>query len=146
MSNLLSLTLQDAFGRTTQRRYEIEEQLDLSAYIAVTATFIGELQDVTDLGLVRAQLILDHPTAGWSPVAGSNVDVGATFVGLIADGNGKKASHKVPGIKLALVNADGSVPITGAVSDYLAQFLTADDFMLSDGETIESWLSGKLDK
>ena len=143
---LLTLTLIDSRGRPTKRRYEITQQADLAAYIAVCATLIGALEDITDLGLSRADMIIMHPTEGWVAGEDSNIDVGATFSGLIVDGNGKRASHKVPGIKLALVDPDGSVPIDGVVATYLGEFEDGEDFKLSDGEQIESWTRGTLDK
>jgi len=142
----LSVQLADAFGRVTRRSYEIDTQVDLAAYQAVVTSFIGALEDVTDLGLVRADIVIPATAGGFDVTEGANVDVGATFSGLIVDGNGKRASHKVPGIKLALVDPDGSVPIDGVVATYLGEFEDGEDFKLSDGEQIESWTRGTLDK
>lgn len=143
---LLTVSLIDSRGRTTKRRYEITEQADLAAYIAVCSSLIGALQAVTDLGLTRADMIITHPTEGWAAVADSNVDVGATFSGLIEEGNGAKASHKVPGVKMSLVGGDGSIALTGVVATYLAEFEDGEDFTLSNGDQIETWLKGSLDK
>lgn len=143
----VSVTMIDDYGRTTKRVYEIETQVDLATYTAAVAALLVDIQAVSDLGVVRADLILDGITAGYAVTAGANVDVGATFSGLIDGGNGKKASLKLPGIKAAVVNADGTVDLTDAdVIAYLANWLTAGDYMLSDGETISSWLRGTLDK
>jgi hypothetical protein len=143
----LSLSMIDSFGRTTKKLVELETQVDLAAYQAAAVAYLAALQAVTDLGVVRADLIIDAISAGFAVTAGANVDVGATFSGLITDGNGKKASLKLPGIKLSLVDADGSVDVEDVtVAAWLAQYLAAGAFMLSDGETIASWLAGILDK
>lgn len=142
----LSLTLTDSFERVTRRLYEMESQLSIELYTAAIGAFLEDLEDVTDLGVVRVDLILDSIGGEFASQAGSNVDVGATFQGYTVNGNGKKASHKVPGIKLALVDDLGNVPLTGAVSDYLANFEAAGAFNLSDDEHIDSWIKGTLDK
>lgn len=143
---ILSMTLNDAYGRETHRRYEMETQVDILTYQTVADAFSAALQAVTDLGLVRADLILQGITAPFAVTAGANVDTGATFSGYIDGEDGKKASMKLPGVKPALVDADGSVPITGAVATWLASFETAGAFKISDGETIDSWIKGALDK
>jgi len=143
----LSVTLVDAYGRTTHRVYGMETKATLAEYTAAAAAFLTDVGLVSDLGVVRADLILNvEGVEATAAVAGSNVDVGATFSGFIVDGNGKKASAKVPAIKPALVAADGSISITGAVAGYLANFEDAADMNLSDGEQIETWIRGALDR
>jgi len=137
--------LGDAYGRRTVKRLEVEEQALLVDYLAVALAVATDLEAVTDLQLIRMDLTLSMEQS-FDVTAGANVDVGGTFSGYIDGGDGKKASHKVPSIKAALVDPDGSIPIEGAVSDYLDNFLTAGDLMLSDGETISAWISGTLDR
>ena len=147
MSNsMLSLTLVDSYGRTTVKRVEIEDHETLADYLDIAGDYTDALEDVTDLGLVRCDLILQGFQAGFDVTEGSNVDVGATFVGFIHDGNGKKASLKLPGIKASLVDPDGSVPIEGVTETWLDLYEFNGDAMLSDGEQIDSWISGALDK
>lgn len=143
---ILTLTMVDAYGRQTNRRYEMETQVDILTYQGVSDAFVAALQAVTDLGLVRADLILQSISSGFAVTAGANVDVGATFSGYLAAGGGKKASMRLPGVKASLVDPDGSVPIAGVTATWLAEFETAGDFQLSDGETIDSWIRGALDK
>jgi hypothetical protein len=141
----LSVTMNDDYGRETRKLLEMESQVDLATYGTVAAAMLTALQAVTDLGVVRADLILPGIASGFAVTSGANRDTGATFQGYIDGGDGKKASTKVPGIKPALVDADGSIDITGVVATYLAAFETAGDFRLSDGETIDSWIKGTLD-
>lgn len=142
----LSVTLVDDYGRTTHRVYEMEPQALLADYITAAEAFLTALEAVTDLGCVRADFLIPLASAPFAVTAGANVDVGATASGWIVDGNGKKASMKLPGIKASLVSDDGSVAITGATATFLAEFEDAADFDLSDGEQIESWIRAALDR
>lgn len=148
MSDYLSLTFEDSYGRRTRKLVEMEHQALHADQVAVAVAFSTALEAVTDLGLVRADIIYQAVDEGFDPTAGSNVDVGATFSGVLHDADGEKASFKIPGIKAALVDPDGSVPLTGAVGTALAFFVNATpfDLYLSDGETIDHWLAGSLDK
>lgn len=144
----LSVTLVDAFGRYTRKLFELQEQAVFADLETVANTFLGTLEDVTDLGLVRADIIMDGYGTPWAPTAGSNIDVGATIVGYVYGGNGKKAVTKIPGIDLDFVREDGSIDI--ALTDmatYLAWWEDPNyDLMLSDGEHIDAWIAGTLDK
>lgn len=142
----LSCTYVDDYGRTTHRTYGMEAQTLLADYIAAAGGFLTAMEAVTDLGLVRAEFHIPLASPEWAAISGANVDVGATASGWISLGGGKKASMKVPGIKDALVGADGSVAISGAMATLLAEFEDAADFNLSDGEQIESWIRAALDR
>lgn len=146
--DLLSLTFEDSRGRRKRKLIEIENQALIADEIAIAVAFSTALEAVTDLGLVRCDIIIQAVDPGFAAQSPSNVDIGATFSGVLEDNNGKKASFKVPGIKDALVAADGTVAITGAVATLLAFFETDTpyDLGLSDGETIDHWLKGTLDK
>lgn len=145
MGTKLSITMDDAYGRTTKRVYGMETQTLLADYVFSAAAFATALAAVTDLGLVKMNLIIPVTGEEFAETAGANVDVGATASGWIDSGM-KKASLKVPGIKASLVAADGSVAITGVVATFLALFEDAADFNLSDGEQIEDWIRAALDR
>lgn len=142
----LSLTLKDSHERTTRRLYELVPQDTLVDYQAAIITFLDRYEEVTDLGVIRVDLILDAFRTGFATTAGANVDVGATFQGYTDEGNGEKASMKLPGIKTTFVDAVGNVPIAGAIEDWLESFETGEIALLSDGEAIVSWIGGHLDK
>lgn len=145
----LSVTLVDSYGRYTRKLFELQEQAVYGDLETVVNTFLGALEDVTDLGLVRADIIMDGYGTPWSAQAESNIDVGGTVVGFIYDGNGKKGVTKVPGIKYAFVREDGSLDLSAVdLAAYLSwwEHATPWDLELSDGEHIESWISGVLDK
>lgn len=145
MATKLSVTLADAYGRTTTRVYGMETQATLAEYITASTSFLAALQAVTDLACVKASFIIPLASPEWAVTAGANVDVGATASGWVTAGQ-KKASLKVPAIKPALVGSDGSVAISGATATFLAEFEDAADFNLSDGEQIESWIRAALDR
>jgi hypothetical protein len=148
MGAKLSLSLVDDYGRTTRRTYEMVTQADLAAYETAVAAVLVDLAAVTDLGVVRADLVIEDISAGFAVTADANVDVGATFTGYVEGGGGKKASHKLPGIKESLVGADGSIPLTGVVAAWLTDFEAdgANLLLISDGEEIDYWLAGALDR
>jgi hypothetical protein len=142
-----SLSLVDAFGRRTTKRIEVETQILLADYQAIATDVAGKLDAITDLQLVRMDLVLSMGET-FDVVAGANVDVGGTFTGRIDGGEGKQASHKVPGFKLGKVDPDGTIDLTDAdVDAYLDLYLAAGGtLLLSDGEQMEAWVKGHLDR
>lgn len=145
MGTKLHLTLDDAYGRTTHRVYGMEEVTTLAQMQTDAAEFLAALENVTDLGCVKASISFDVTSPEFAETAGANVDTGGTFSGWI-DAGMKKGSMKIPAIKPALVGSDGTIAISGATAIFLALFEDADVFNLSDGEQIEAWIKGKLDK
>lgn len=144
---LVTVTFVDSRNRRTRKTYEIESQADLATYGTTVQQLIDDLELVSDLGVERVDLIIPAIGTGHAAVDPSNVDVGATFSGYLSSGNGKKGSHKLPGVKDTFVQSDGSINLAGVgMGAYLSHFLTAGDFMISDGETVESWINGTLDK
>lgn len=145
-----SLTLADDYGRTTRKLIELAGETLLADYVTVAAAFMTATEAVTDLAVIRCDLVIDNIDPGFALTAGANVDVGATFTGYIyGGGNGKKASLKLPGIKAAMLNGDGTVDMAdAAIIAFLAYWLEATPAVcqLSDGEEISSWIRGKLDK
>lgn len=145
--DLLSLTLQDSYGRQTVRQIEIGVQTTVAEYVTAIGLYLTDLAAVTDLACVRADVILKAKGTPFVGTAGSNVDVGGTVSGLLTDGNGKKGSLKIPGIIPAAVAADGTLDLTnGLLAAYLDNFEPAGDCYISDGETVTTWVKGALDK
>ena len=150
MATYLHLTLIDGFERTTSKRLELTDQLLLADYVLNAEEFMTALLTVTDLNIVSAHIQTDDGlTIPTQDPAGSNVDVGATFSGWIGDEVGKKASHKVPGFKLAKVGPQGVIDLADVdVAAYLDLMGDPPDnkVRISDGEYIETWIQGTLDK
>jgi len=141
----LSITMDDAYGRTTTRVYGMEDEALLANLEISAQAFLTALEAVTDLGCVKANFIIPVVSPEFAETALASVDRGATFSGWITAGM-KKGSLKIPGIKLSLVAADGSVADAGATATFIGMFEDAADFNLSDGEQIESWIRGALDR
>lgn len=150
MATFLHVTLQDGYGRTTTKRVEMTDQILLADYVANANLFLTNLNAITDLQILKATLQIDDGlSVPAKDPAGSNVDVGATFVGFVGDAEGKKATLKVPGIDLAYVGTLGVIDPTQAdVFAFLDLFGDPPDnkFRVSDGEWIEEWITGTLDK
>jgi len=146
--DLLSLTMQDSYGRQTRRIIEVERPATIELLVVAAGTISTALEAVTDLQLVRADWIIQAVDAGFAGQEGSNVDVGGTISGLLTDGNGKKASLKIAGIKTSFVQGDGSLDLADEdLAAYLALFESDGGIAsLSDGEQIASWIKGSLDK
>ena len=145
MGTKLSVTMDDAYGRTTTRVYGMEDEVLLADYQTNAAAFLTALEAITDLGCTKATIMIPVTSPEFDETAGANVDVGGTASGWIVDGQ-KKASMKMPGIKATFVAADGSISIAAAVATFLALFEDAAEFNLSDGEHIESWIRAALDR
>ncbi len=96
--------------------------------------------------MIKVDLIIPMTGEEWAVTAGANIDTGGTFSGWLDTAAPKKASAKIPAVKPALVGTDGSIAIAGATATFLAEFETAADFNLSDGEQIDAWIKGALDK
>ena len=145
----LSMTLVDDDQRRTTKVVQMEVQALHATQVSAATAFVAALEDVTDLGVERVDIIYKGVTAGFAAVEDSNVDIGATFAGELYDKNGAKASFKVPGIKSSLKDGVGGIPIDAVpVAALLAFFVNATpfDYLISDGETIDHWLRGTLDK
>ena len=150
MPGYLSLTLVDGYGRETTKRLEFVDQVLLADYVLVSNDFMTELNACTDLQIIRASMnITDGLSIPAKDPAGSNVDVGATFVGYIQDGEGKKATWKLPGVDMGKVGPGGVIDVTDAdIAALLNNWLYThpNTFLLSDGESISEWITGTLDK
>lgn len=145
MGTKLHVTMDDDHGRITHKVFGMEEETTLAQMQTDAAELLAALEAVTDLGCVRARISFEVTNPTWAEQTDANIDTGGTFSGWV-DAGQKKASMKVPGIKYALVGSDGSIAITGATATFLALFEDADVFNLSDGEQIETWIRGSLDK
>jgi len=144
MAFVATVEMIDSYGRRTTKRLETETDVLADAQTAVTALLV-DLDAVTDLQGLSVSYSLRDGSQTFAGVAGSNVDVGATFRVRLEDGG--IAAYKIPGFPVSLVGAQGEIDVTQLeVVDYFANFLAAGDFTISDGENISEVLSGSLDK
>lgn len=143
----MTLTFEDHHGRRTKKLVQMQTQATLVDYQAVITAFAAALDTVVDLALVRIDLTVPA-TGTFAEDDPSNVDVGATFSGVLYNKQGQKASFKIPGIKPAYADSSGNIDVADPdIEDALELFVNATpyDLYLSDGETIDHWVSGSLD-
>lgn len=138
----------DSHGRTKRKSVQLQTQATLVDYQAVITAFSSALDAIIDLECVKIELTLPA-TGTFAGEAESNVDVGATFSGVLYNKQGMKASFKVPGVTPSYANEAGEISVADAdIAAVLAFFVNATpyDAYVSDGETIDHWVKGSLDK
>lgn len=138
----VTVTLRDAYNRTTTKRFQTDET-DHAAAVSAANLFCADLSAITEAEIIAYTVGLK--TAYTDAVsAGANLDEGVTLSVELT--SGKRAVIKVPAPVKSPVNPDGSVDITDTlVTDFLDNWLVG-NFLLSDGETVSSLLSGRLDR
>lgn len=140
---VVTLQLQDSFGRKTTKRVETETDVLATAQTAVDG-LLSDLAAITDLECVGAIYSYRDASDTFAGEATSNIDQGATFRLRLADG--AQTAYKVPGFPLSKVGAGGIVDTTDAdVVAFFDNFLAAGDFTVSDGEAITAIEAGSLD-
>ena len=141
---IVTLELQDAQGRRGRKRYLTQSgTVDHVAAVTAAVSLAVDFTALSELEILAHTVSLRTIYAD-SPVAGANIDEGATFS--LNKTDNYKASHKIPGPVAAVRNTDGTIDITNAlVTDYFDNFLVTGDFTVSDGEIIDGILGGTLD-
>ena len=144
MAFIISLTLKDAYSRTTTRRFETVSST-LSAAQADGAALIAALGDVSIAGIVKAEYAVVDSSVAEAAGEGANVDVGAT-VHCRLD-NSKLYPLHIPMINISMLNEDGSVKLGDSdMVTYIAQFLTGGHLRVSEGNYVTAAEYGELDK
>lgn len=143
-----SITLRDSRGRTTTRRYGLKEATAADDAEADALALAALLVAVTKLGLCNVHLIWDCDATATAPTSPSNIDEGATISGWITEFQ-KKAALKLPSLKDALFNSDGTLKLTDVdVAALIDDFCVGGNSTLSDGEqwAVAGEIKGTLDK
>lgn len=146
MANYIKATLimRDSYGDIYRKEMETRVTVLADAQADVTA-FLALLDPCTDLEVASVTYSFRDSTQQIAGVAGSNRDIGATFEGLNQDG--ETVILKIPGFPAAKVGAQRAIDLTDLdVAAMLADYETAGNFYLSDGEIVDSWVKGTLDK
>lgn len=146
----LHVTLEDAYGRQSTKRYESEDisGVDLGAELLTfqgfVTTLLAALANLSEAD-VLAYNMGTRVTYTDTVDAGANLDEGITLS--VRKLDNYKGILKVPAPVNSVVNADGTVDITDAlVTAYYNHFLVTGGFTLSDGENAQALLSGRLDR
>jgi hypothetical protein len=142
---LATLQMRDAHGDIYQKEVETDTQVLADAITEIQA-FLLVLAQITDLGVASVRYSFRDSTGAFAAQAGSNRDVGATFQGLNTVGDA--VVLKIPGIKAAKVGAQRAIDLADVdIAAVLAYYATAGgSFSLSDGDTVDSWVKGTLDR
>lgn len=144
MAFVATMTLVDSYGRLTTKRVETTDALLAGAQSSV-GSLATILNSLTDLELLRVTYSEVDDAAAFAGAAGSNVDVGATFKVVLDDG--ALAPYKIPGFVAAKVGGSGGIdPADVDVAAYFALFATGGTLRMSDGEAVDSVVSGQLDR
>lgn len=138
----MAMTYVDAYQRRGTKRYELSAT-DFTAALARAATLATALGNLMEADILKYTVGQEVPYTD-TVDAGANRDEGIT---ISADlGAGKTAAIKVPTPVNTVINPDGTVDITdGLITAFEAEFLSG-EVLVSDGETVLDFLSGKLDK
>lgn len=141
----LSVTLVDDHERTTTKRFKVFDAVDYAGALTLAGLFITDLGVISGCGVVNYSLAT-VVSVGGAVTAGANLDAGATFSLFIGGVPGKKGTNKVPAPVAAIIGPKGVIDMADViVTDYAANF-TSGFVLVSDGETVDSFESGKLDR
>lgn len=141
----LTVKLEDDHERTTTKKFKVYDAIDYAGALSLAALFITDLAAISECGVVGYSLATPVSVGG-SPAADANLDAGATFSLYIGGVPGKKGVNKVPAPIPGIIGAAGVINMAATeVTDYAANF-TSGFVLVSDGETVDSFISGKLDR
>ena len=144
MSFLIDITWLDDYGRVTTKRYE-NNRATLSDALTDTTALVAAMADISDAGVVKANIINSTVADAKGAAAGANVDVGATLHCTLD--NGKGYALKIPMIKATKVGTGGAVDVEDTdIVTFTTLFLTAGHFRMSEGNYLVGVRSGELDK
>lgn len=144
------VTLEDAYGRQTTKLFETENIVgaDIGAELLTAQGFATTL--LAALANLSESVILAY-SIGVRTVytdtvdAGANNDEGITLV--VRKLDNYKGILKVPAPVDSVIDPDGTVDIAdGLITAYYSHFTVGGGFTLSDGESAQALLTGRLDK
>lgn len=140
----INLVFEDSLGRRKRKRIEMV-QTDLSLVEADANVIVAAFEAATK-GIVREYSVVgEYFVPG--PASASNVDTGVTMSAQLS-GRPEKAAFKWPMPEDAYILPGGIVDTSNVlVTDIQALFQAGTGIcLLSDGESIEGFYSGTLDK
>jgi hypothetical protein len=143
----ISIKLIDAYGRTSTKRVELAT--DVVATAVTDAPLVATaLATASDCGLVSCTILVDSGATPTTPTAGGNLDAGVSIQGLLAGTTGKYATLKIPAPLAAYIDPDGSVDLANATLKAYLDYWTEAVIkcLISDGEEVDSWIKGTLDR
>jgi hypothetical protein len=143
MALQIAVTWQDAYGRTSTKRYGSDRTL-LADAATDAAALIAAMGDISGAGTVKFEVIQVTPAIN-APVALSNLDAGATIHCRLA--NGKLYPLHVPAILATKINSDGSVDVADAdIVTFVELFESGGHFTVSEGDLVTAPEYAELDR
>lgn len=144
MDAKMVVSLIDDGGRLTRVGIELQG-LDAASILTAAAGVVADLDAVTNLGVVKADVAFPLSGVASAAAAGSNTDVGGKARG-VSDVDGKTVVLRLPDPIAAAINADYTIDLTNlTVVAYIENFETGGSAFLSDGEQVTSWRYATLD-
>lgn len=138
----VTLTLIDAWSRTTTRSAECTETV-LANVLAAAAALQTDWAALTLLGQV-GRTVTDEAPLAIAAAAGCNRNETASLRCRLD--NGKVHVFSIPDPVAAVIDADGTLDIADAIiTDFVANFMLAGLFRVSEGNYVTNILSGKMD-
>lgn len=147
MGTKISVKFIDAYGRTSTKRLELTTEVVATAI--TDAVLVAEaLETCTDCGLLACTVLFDAAVTPTAATAGGNLDAGASIQGLLTGTPAKYATLKIPAPLAAYVNGDGTIDLENVTLAAFLDYYTEATIKLdiSDGETVDSWVRGTLDR
>jgi hypothetical protein len=139
-----TLYLRDSYARDSVRRFTVTGG-DFASVRSAMITFVNEYQALTQAEVLRWTLAEEIAFTG-TLTAGANLDTGLTITAAIGGGGSKKGTIKIPATKTAFINADGSLDLTHIDIQLFEAEFTTGLVLISDGEVVDDFLSGRLDR
>lgn len=143
----VQITYVDAYGRTGKKSIEVLGAT-LNEVKDNAMALVGAFENITDGGVQSARITVPLNVAQGTPGAGCNRDEGITFACLLAGGEGKRGSIKIPAPKTSYLDAYGNVDLAAAeVAAFLDMFTGAIIIAtISDGDYVSLVTKGTLDR
>lgn len=138
----LAVSYIDAYKRRGTKSFLLSA-IDYPTALTNAGTFVGELANAMMANILKYSLATEVVYSD-TVDALANKDEGVTISCDL--GGGKTAALKIPTPVKSYVNADGTVDLTDAIITALESTYIAGEVLISDGEVVIDFLSGKLDK
>ena len=144
----ITMTLADEGCNVSTLTFQCRAALYADAVLAKTA-LIGAIQNMTNCAIQRVSINEVWKNDAFSYPINTETANKLSMTVLLTGGTGKKANLKVPGPSDTLFGASGTAGFNildtsnAAVAVYMNLFKSTGEFYVSDGEDLDSLVSGK---